>query len=209
MRLLLILFTIHCSLFTISARSVPTINAEKVHEAARQQVVWKGQVCTFSTLSCDFLKSVYGKTTYKGLSPEQVVYGWLYRPDAWKDEPMIRITDADLRRQLNIEGEYAKFSELFDDTLGYRLTALGSDLPERMRPLVREAPAVIELDERVGLIILLTQGQLIVPLSDSTTPLPSWRVEAEVLYNHHPYSLLIAGLAFISILLLIAIKKLT
>ena len=165
------------------SRSIQTINAEKAREVAREQVIWNDRVCPFSTLALDFLESVYGKSSYKGLMPEQVVYGWLLRPKVWKDEPMILIPDANLRRQLNIEGKYAKFSELFDDTLGYRLNNLGSDLPPEMRQLVRESAPVVELDEKAGMIILLTQGRLIQPRPDSIPPLSKLRVELEVLYN--------------------------
>lgn len=171
---------------TISARSIPTINADKAHEAARQQVVWRDRVCPLATLANDFLESIYGKTSYKGLSSVQVLYGWHLRPDVWKDEPMILISDTNLRSQLGIEGEYAKFSELFDDTLGYRLNTLGADLPEKMRQMVRESAPVIELDEKVGMIILLTQGKLIVPRPETMEPLSSWRIEAEILYNEIP-----------------------
>lgn len=171
----------------ISARSIQTINAEKAHKVAREQIVWKDRLCSFSTAAHDFLKSIYGKSNYKGLSPEQVVYGWFLRPEVWKDEPMIHIPDDDLRHQLNIDGDYARFSDLFDDTLGYRLNHLGAELPERMRPLVRESAAAVALDEKVGTIILLTQGQLFMPRPADMEPLPAWRVEMEILWNSHPY----------------------
>ena len=192
----------HCS-----ARSIQTINADKAKEVAREQVVWNGRLCPFSTFAHDFLKSVYGKSTYKGLSPEQVAYGWMLRPEVWKDEPMIHIPDTDLRRQLNIEGEYAKFSELFDDTLGYKLNSLGSDLPERMRPLVRETPAVVSLDEKVGDIILLTKGQLFQPRPNDMPPLPSWRVEAEILWNVTPLWVALLSIAAVIAFLVILLKK--
>jgi len=169
-----------------TARSIPTINAERAREAAHEQVWWDGRVCPLATLAHDFLESVYGKRTYKGLSAVQVVYGWRLRPDVWKDEPMIYVPDADLRRQLHLEGEYAKFSELFDDTLGYRLNTIGSELPERMQQIVRESQPVIELDEKVGLIIELTQGRLIQPRPDSIPPVSKWRIEAEMFYVDTP-----------------------
>lgn len=192
---------------TISARSIPTINAEKAHEAARQQVVWKDRVCPLATLANDFLKSIYGKTTYKGLSAVQVVYGWHLRPDVWKDEPMIRITDSNLRQELGIDGEYASFAELFDDTLGYRLNTLGADLPERMRQLVRESSPAVELDEKVGMIILLTQGKLIQPRPDTMEPLSPWRVEAEILYNNIPASLILVMVIGIVVMLIVLIRR--
>ena len=207
LRLLVILFTIHYSLFALS-RSIPTINAEKAHEAAREQVIWKERLCPFSTLARDFLQSVYGKTSYKGLSAEQVVYGWMLRPDAWKDEAMIYIPDKDLRSQLNIEGDYAKFSQLFDDTLGYRLNSLGKDLPPRMRQLMKESPAAVELDEKVGMIILLTQGKLIQPRPQDMEALPGWRVELEILWNKLPaWSGLLAIFIFFLLVFLLYSKK--
>ena len=202
MRSLLLLFlTFHFSLLTSSARSIQTINAEKAREVAREQVVWQDRLCPFSTFALDFLKSVYGKSNYKGLSPEQVVYGWLLRPEVWKDEPMIHVPETDLQRQLNIEGEYAKFSELFDDTLGYKLNTLGSDLPERMRQMARESSAAISLDEKVGDIILLTRGQLFQPRPADMEPLPAWRVEGEILWNNTPsWAILLIVTAVVALL---------
>ena len=202
MRSLLLLFlTFHFSLLTSSARSIQTINAEKAREVAREQVIWQDRLCPFSTFALDFLKSVYGKSNYKGLSPEQVVYGWLLRPEVWKDEPMIYIPETDLQRQLNIEGEYAKFSELFDDTLGYKLNTLGSDLPERMRQMARESSAAISLDEKVGDIILLTRGQLFQPRPADMEPLPAWRVEGEILWNNTPsWAILVIVTAVVALL---------
>ena len=206
--LVIIILNSQLSILTSSsARSIQTINADKAKEVAREQVVWRGRLCPFSTFALDFLQSVYGKGTYKGLSPEQVVYGWLLRPEVWKDEPMIHVPDAELRRQLNIEGEYAKFSELFDDTLGYKLNSLGSDLPERMRPMVRETPAVVSLDEKVGDIILLTKGQLFQPRPSDMPPLPSWRVEAEILWNVTPSWVILLAIAAVIAILVILIKK--
>lgn len=189
-----------------TARSIPTINAERAREAAHEQVWWDGRVCPLATLAHDFLESVYGKRTYKGLSAVQVVYGWRLRPDVWKDEPMIYVPDADLRRQLHLEGEYAKFSELFDDTLGYRLNTIGSELPERMQQIVRESQPVIELDEKVGLIIELTQGRLIKPRPDSIPPVSKWRIEAEMFYVDTPAWLMVLLTICIIIFVFFSVK---
>lgn len=205
--LVILLLNFQFSIPNSHARSIQTINADKAKEVAREQVVWNGRLCSFSTFAHSFLQSVYGKNRYKGLSPEQVVYGWLLRPEVWKDEPLIHIPDADLRHQLHIEGEYARFSELFDDTLGYRLNALGSDLPERMRPLVRETPAVVSLDEKVGDIILLTKGQLFQPRPNDMPPLPLWRVEAEILWNVTPLWAILLSMAAAIAILVILLKK--
>ena len=55
--LLVILFTIHSSLFTFS-RSIQTINADKAKEVAREQVVWNDRLCTFSTFDLNWVSVV-------------------------------------------------------------------------------------------------------------------------------------------------------
>ena len=190
-----------------SARSIQTINADKAREVAREQIVWNGRLCPFSTFALDFLESVYGDNSYKGLTPEQVVCGWILRPEVWKEEPMIHIPDANLRQQLKITGEYAKFSELFDDTLGFKLNTLGAGLPERMRQLARETPAAISLDEKVGEIILLTKGELFQPRPADMEPLPAWRVELEIQWNHTSSWIILLAAVGIIILAMIIFPK--
>ena len=110
---------------------------------------------------------------------------------------MIRIPDANLRAQLHIKGEYAKFAELFDDTLGYKLNSLGADLPERLRQMARETPAAISLDEKVGQIILLTKGELFQSRPADMEPLPAWRVEVEIFWNNTPWWVLLILIAVV------------
>ena len=177
------LFTLHFSLLTppASARSIPTISKEKADQAARMQIIYNDRVAPFSTFAHDFTQKIYGKSNYKGLTAEQVVYGWLSRPDVWKDEPMIRIKDGQLRRQLGIEGNYASFAQLFDGN-DYRLNHLIADGGNQSDKAVRE------LDEKVGLIIMLTSNQMIKPLPEGVEPLSEQKVSAEILYNHVPFS---------------------
>ncbi|MCH5308788.1 MAG: cytochrome c biogenesis protein CcsA [Prevotella sp.] len=165
-------------LTTADARSIPTITKEKADKAATMQIVYNDRVAPFSTLAHDFTQKIYGKSSYKGLTAEQVVYGWLSRPDVWKDEPIIRIKDADLCRRLGIEGHYASLAQLFDGD-AYRLSS-----PE-YQPSDK---AVRELDEKVGLIIMLTSDRLFHPLPDSVKPLPEAKVRAEIIYNEVPFS---------------------
>lgn len=153
-------------------RTIQTISAEKAEKLEHKQVEYNGKTYSLSLIAQNFLQTVYGKSTYKGLSPVQVVYGWMLRPEVWKDEKMILINDQKLRNQLGIEGKYSSFSELFDDTLGYKLNNIGAELPGHMQQLAKNAPAVIELDEKVGMIILLTQGRLLKGLQTSKDPNP-------------------------------------
>jgi len=172
--LALLLFTVQSP--SAQARSIPTINKEKAERLARMPVIYNDRVAPLSTLAYDFTNKIYGSSSYKGLSAEQVLYGWMKRPDVWKDEQMIKIKDRRLRQQLGVEGKYARFSDLFDSNGQYKLY--------QMARLGQEDKAVRELDEKVGIILMLTNGSLVQPANGEEVS--QTRLEAEVFYNDVP-----------------------
>ena len=76
-----------------------------------------------------------------------------------------------------------------------------------MRQLARETPAAISLDEKVGEIILLTKGELFQPRPADMEPLPSWRVELEIRWNHASSWIILLAAVGIIILAMIIFPK--
>ncbi len=173
-----------CCPLQSSARSIPTINAEKAEQVARYQVIYNDRIVPLNTVSIDFLEKVYGKKTYKGLSAEQVLFGWMLRPEVWKNERMIKIKSGKLRQRLGIEGKYASMGELFDAQGNYRLMPLITEQPSNSSM----GKATRELDEKAGLILMLTNRTLFTPLKPNEPHLGSSRIEAEILYNKIPFT---------------------
>ena len=154
-----------------TARSLPTISDEKAEQMARMQVIYNDRIAPFNTLAQDIVKKIYGSDSYHGLSAEQVVYGWIARPDVWKDEPLIKIKDSRLREELGIKGNYACLSDLTK-----HIDILASN------------PSYRSVDEKVGILLMLANGTLIKPLPKDVAPLTKERVEAEILYNAIPFN---------------------
>ena len=173
-------------------RKLPVLKQHQADSLAAVQVIYHDRVVPFNTLARDFVLKLTGRPTYKGLTPERVVGGWLLHPEVWKDEPMIRIKNADLRRRLGVEGDFACLSDLFDGQT-YRLQAYwdaSAGKTDQLSPLEK---AIVETDEKVGLILMLQNGTLIQPLpaDDSVQPLSRAQVRAELLYNRIPFSQLL------------------
>ena len=171
-------------------RKLPVLKQRQADSLAAVQVIYHDRVTPFNTLARDFVLKLTGRPTYKGLTPEQVVGGWLLHPEVWKDEPMIRIKSAALRRRLRLEGDFARLSDLFDGQT-YRLQAYwdasAGKAGDKLSPLEK---AIVETDEKVGLILMLQNGTLIRPLptDGSVAPLSDVKVRAELLYNRIPFS---------------------
>ena len=171
-----LMLLIGCSM-SVHARSVPTITAERANRLAEMPVVYNDRIAPLNTLARDFLLKLYGHTSYKGLTAEQVVYGWMQHPETWSDEPMLLVKDSKLRQQLGIDGKYARLADLFDNTGRYRLQQLIASSGE--------TKAVRELDEKVGIILMLTEGELLRPASG--VAIDQHRLVAEICYNRIPF----------------------
>lgn len=166
-------------------KALPALTRTQADSLAYKQVIYNDRVVPLNTLARDFVQKLTGSTSYKGLTPEQILGGWLLRPEVWKDEPMIYIKSAELRHLLEIQTPYTRLSDLFNGST-YRLQAYYQQEQEQSKL----AKAIQETDEKVGLILMLTNGTLIRPLPNdgSVQPLSTTKIEAEILYNRIPFS---------------------
>lgn len=171
---------------SVTARErVPAVSAEKASKMERLQVSGEERVMPLGTLARDFLLGVYGRTSYRGLTPTQVLAGWTLRPDVWKDQPMILVGDAALQARLGLKEKHCAFAALFAPDGTYLVEPLTRDsVPEKLRK------AAIELDERVGLVLLLTRGELVRP-APTAAKVSETRVTAELLFNRIPFTVVL------------------
>ena len=135
---------------TMQAQQTPlrVLNKIQADSLAQQQVIYHDRVVPFNTLARDFVKKLTGKIYYKGLTPEQVISGWILYPDSWKNEPMIYIKSPELHHLLGLESSYARLTDLFDGPV-YRLQKTWQQEQGKSSKL---AKAIQETDEKVGLI---------------------------------------------------------
>ena len=89
--------------------------------------------------------------------------------------------------QLGLEGPYISVSDLYDADGNYRLEALYREVMGSHNKLEK---AIQEMDEKVGVVMMLERGTLFHPLPQdgSVQPLSDTKVGAELLYNAVPFS---------------------
>ncbi len=85
----------------------PTLQRPVAETFGNLYVYYNNRICPVTTLANDFCTKLYGKPSYKGLTAEQVLTGWLFYYDDWKSCPMIKIKGEDIRHTLGISGKYA------------------------------------------------------------------------------------------------------
>ncbi len=132
----------------------------------------KGRTEPLHTLSNDIIRKVTGQNSYESLSPMQVFLGLYIDFENWKDVPLIKVANKNLRQQLGIRGEKASFSDLVDLEQGrYVLSDKISDIyskPPGARNKTEKE--MLKLDERVNIVYMVRQGTFvkIFPLRDGS-----------------------------------------
>jgi len=97
---------------TTASATPPTVPRDVADQMATLRILHNGRICPFQTFAREFTAKLCGKTAYQGLTAEQVVAGWIFYYDNWKDEPMIKVKNGTVRHILGIEqGKYASLQD--------------------------------------------------------------------------------------------------
>lgn len=96
-----------------------------------------------------------------GLSPMQVFLGCSLDFFHWQNVPMIKVSNEELRRELNLKGEMAAFSEIvtFGESGGYKLASLVERAYAKTESdRTKFDKEVIKVDERVNICYMMSRG---------------------------------------------------
>lgn len=93
----------------------PTIQKGLADSMGRLLVLHNGRVAPLQSLARDFCVAVCGSDSYRGMTAEQVLAGWLFYYDAWVDEPMIRIKGDRIHSILGTDADFVALSGFYRD----------------------------------------------------------------------------------------------
>lgn len=99
---------------TLSGNAAPQAIPEATAAKFGELMVYNnGRIAPLSTLARDFTVKLTGGSRYKGLSAEQVLTGWIFYYDSWRNEPCIQLKDHKTRELLGLKGKYAALPDFF------------------------------------------------------------------------------------------------
>ena len=159
-----------------------TLSSKTAEAFGKMCVYYNDRICPMQTVAYDFTLKVYGKSAYKGLSPEQVLSGWFFHYDSWKNEPFIHIKEGSIRKILGIDGEYACLTD-FTSFEGYKLQhALASEDATLRR-------AAEKNNEKFNIVSMLCTGSLlkIYPIHEADSTVLRWYALTDRLPENLPY----------------------
>lgn len=176
-----------------STKKLSIISRAEADSLSTIQIIYHDRVVPFNTLARDFVKKLTGKDSFSNLSAEEIVGSWMKYPDEWKYVPIIKVKSGELRHRLGVEN--TAFLRLVDvlDGNQYRLREWWQPEGQKAGKPSALQKAILETDEKVALIAMLSQGTLFhfLPTDGSVEPLSETKVQAELLYNRIPFSKLL------------------
>jgi len=124
----------------------------------------QGRIEPLNTYASDLFRKISKMTSYGEMSPTEVLLGMCTAPEHWKNEPMIKVANTALGKELGAVNDYVSFNQLFDfDNDGqYRLYALVEKTYQKEQTARNKYDKeIINVDERVNICYQIFTGQML------------------------------------------------
>jgi len=185
-RLIKTLSVIALLFIPLTVKSQRTLTEVEAKAFGQLSMSYQGRLTPLDTYAKDFTLKISGKKTYKGFNAVQVLSGWLFFPEEWQEEKMLKIKDKEIRRLLSGSGGgLLRYSDFFISG-AFKLSYANLPLQHK---------GMKEADEKIGLLTSLQTGGALrlfphgndwLSPADALSDLP----EDERLFVMHYFSLL-------------------
>lgn len=156
--LLLFAFSLNSNFLKANSPSPKVLPREVAEHFGDLYILYNNRICPLQTFARDFTVKLYGSSSYKGLTPEEVLTRWLFYYDSWKNEPIIRIKSNEARKLLEIEGNYARLKDYISTINEYKLEKMMNHI--RSGEQVTDKRGIEEADEKFNIINLVCTGAM-------------------------------------------------
>lgn len=156
--------------FNASAQTRLThIDKEIADDLCRVAVQYNGRICPLNTPATEFLAKLSGKSSWQGLSANEVFVSWMIYYTEWEEQKIILVKNREVQRMLGIDDKWASVRDFYTAKHEYKLSDKVND--ESLPPAVLNA--VRETDEKMQVVAMFYNSEMlrIFPLAvkDSVT----------------------------------------
>ena len=141
----------------MQVHAAKTFTEEEANEFGHLCIDWNDRICPVQTMALDFTRKLYGKSSYKSYTAEQVLCGFIFYGEEWSQEPILRIKSAEVRQRLGLN-EYISVTALFGND-GYRLGPYIEEYYLGKTDKFHEE--VMKVDDKVMLVMQVSRGELL------------------------------------------------
>ena len=141
---------------TESGNSQYVLPKETAERFGKLYILYNDRICPLQTFAIDFTKKLYGKRSYRGLTAEQVLTGFIFWGDEWNKEPLIKLKGGELKSTLQLPA-YCSVNTFFNSSMGGYI--LGPYVQEYYRGNGDKFHQdVAKIDDKLQLVMDLRRG---------------------------------------------------
>lgn len=141
---------------TIDNLSNAVLPKESAEKFGKLCILYNDRICPVETYALDFCKKIYGARSYKGLTAEQVLSGWVFYGNVWANEPFIKVKTGELKSTLALP-DYCSLNTFFNrDMGGYTIGQYVQEYYNGAQDKFHQQAA--DIDGKIQLIMELRQG---------------------------------------------------
>jgi cytochrome c-type biogenesis protein CcsB len=147
--------------FSFEPDNTKVVNKEQATEFGKLVIQdSRGRMKTMNTHDNEFMRKLYGNESMQGLTADQVVLSLTTFPEQWRDVPIIKVSNSDIRKKLKMNGKYLSYNELFsaqgEYILGNPVNAIFRK-PQNSRD--KTDKALVQLDEKANILNSFLKGE--------------------------------------------------
>ena len=126
-----------------------TLSKDEAKDFGKLSMSYNGRIVPIDTYARDFTRKITGKSSYKKFNAVQVLAGWMFFPEDWQEEQMIKVKDKDISNFINNkDNDNLRLSDFFNAGI-YKLTY--ANFPEQHK-------GIREVEEKVSLLMSQSTG---------------------------------------------------
>lgn len=141
----------------------------------------QGRIEPFSTFASDVFRKISKKTSYQNASSVEVLLGMMSNPSYWQNEPIIKVSNDKLEKELGGVDGYVSFNQLFDFENGnaYKLSEKVEAVYKKEQTMRdKYDKEVLNVDERINISYEVYSGVLPALLPVAGQPDAKWTTVA-------------------------------
>lgn len=136
------------------------ISPDVCKQFSRICVLYNTRLCPISTVATDFVTKLSGRSSWQGLSANEIFAGWVFDAPYWETAKMIEVKSKEVQRILGIDGKWAALSDFWNEYNEYKL-----ETPLRAMSLEggdkKTLKSLREADEKFNVVRMLYNGEML------------------------------------------------
>lgn len=168
---------------TVTKKShIESLNHLLIQDAAQ------GRIEPFNTYTSDVFRKINKSTSYRDMSPTEVILGMIANPESWQNEPIIKVANDELAKELGAVNNYVSFNQLFDFDNGgvYRLSEkVDAVYKKEQTTRNKYDKELINIDERINICYQIFTGEMLHLFPDPKDATAKWQTAAIKKDNPH------------------------